>query len=139
MFLRPLLLALAMTGPVLAQDATGRDWHLLALDGQRVAPGTTLRLEADGSMSGRAPCNSYGTQNTGALPALALRPIRATRMACPRLDEEQAFFDALAVMTTLDLSGPDRLILSGPDGRVMEFVPQADLAAAGCETCPPTE
>lgn len=139
MFLRPLFLALAMTSPALAQDATGRDWHLLAQDGLRVAPGTTLRLEADGTITGQAPCNGYGTANTAALPALALRPIRATRMACPRLEEEQAFFDALALLTTLELSGPDRLILTGPGGRAMEFVLDADLAPPLCETCPPTE
>jgi heat shock protein HslJ len=123
--------------PALAQGITDRDWHLLAMDGRPVAEGVTLSFGADGSLHGKAPCNSFGSRNGASLPALALAPIRATRMACPRLEEEQAFFDLLPQMTAALSDRPDRLVLTSPDGRSLEFV--ADLAGATCITCPPGE
>jgi heat shock protein HslJ len=125
--------------PARAGDLTGRDWHLLAIDGMRVASGTTLRLDPDGRVSGRAPCNAWSTQNGGTLPALALRPIRATRMACPRLDEEAAFFDSLSQMTEARVAGAQTLILTGAHGRSLEFVLDRSDPRVACLTCLPKD
>jgi heat shock protein HslJ len=97
-------------------------WRLLAIDGKPVDVRTTLLVGDDNQISGQAACNRYSVTNRTALPALQLGPIRATRMACPRLAEEQAYFDALSRMTALK-SDAGTLILMDPAGRRMEFVP----------------
>ena len=148
--LAPLFLVLSMTAAN-AEGLTGTDWQLLAIDGIRVdqaVPATlrpstlrpsTLRIEADGALTGRAPCNIWGSSNQATLPALALAPIRATRMACDRLAEEQAFFDALSVMTEARQEGDRHLILTGPDGRTMEFALDPTDSLTPCLTCPPKD
>ena len=106
-----------------------RDWQLLAIDGAVVDQGFTasLRVDAEGAISGMAPCNSYGAQNTGDLPDFKPGPIRATRRACDRLADEQVFFDTLSIMEGAAIDGIDTLILTGPDGRSMEFVQDLSL------------
>ena len=127
MRLFPLLVAFAMTAcTAQAQDPSevpaGVEWQLLAIDGAVTDTSATLRIEEDGTLAGAAPCNRWSSVNGAELPALELRGIRATRMACDKLDEEQAFFNALSLMTTLAPDGERNLVLTGPDGRSMEFV-----------------
>jgi heat shock protein HslJ len=142
--MRRLLLALAllMTPSVAtAREISGIDWQLLAIDQQVVGFDivATFRIETDGTITGKAPCNRYGSVNGAALPALSLGGIRATRMACDRLAEEQAFLDALSVMTTATPEGSANLILTGPDGRSMEFVLDRMNSLTRCLTCPPKD
>jgi heat shock protein HslJ len=136
-----LLAAVLMIGlppaPARADQIIGRDWQLLAIDGVVVPAGPTLRIEADGTTGGKAPCNAWSARSSADLPALALGPIRATRMACDRLAEEQAFFDALARMTAVDPQGYRTLVLTGADGRSMEFVYDRMNSLTVCTTCPP--
>jgi heat shock protein HslJ len=47
-------------------------------------------------------------------------PIASTRLACPALDAEVAFFAALGQATLIEVGG-DTLILSNPDGLKMVF------------------
>ena len=114
-----------------------RDWQLLAIDGTVVDAGFTasLRIAADGAISGMAPCNSYGAQNTGSLPDFAPGPIRATRRACDRLADEQVYFDTLSIMQSAAIDGLDTLILTGPDGHSMEFVQDRQNSQTICKTC----
>ena len=131
---------MALAAPVGAETITGRDWQLLAIDGKLVEAGATLRIEADGQILGQAACNSYGSRTTATLPVLALAPIRATRMACPRLEEEQAFLDLLGRVTLASTPDGPSLILTTTDGQSLEFV--ADRAAdppPTCRTCPPQD
>jgi heat shock protein HslJ len=133
----PLVLVVA---PVMASAQTYTDayWQLLAIDGTRTEARATLRIDKDNVLAGAAPCNRWSANNGSDLPALALGAIRSTRMACDRMAEEKAFFDALALMTTVALDGERNLILTGPDGRTMEFVPdKADSAVEACKTCAP--
>lgn len=122
-----------------AQTPIGIDWQLLAIDGILFDARASLRIEADGAMRGRAPCNIWGSSNRAALPKLKLGAIRATRMASDRMAEEQAFFDALALMTDARLDDSRTLILTGPDGRSMEFVTYRTASQTTCKTCPPEE
>jgi heat shock protein HslJ len=138
LLLAPLLLALTMT-PAAAETLTGRDWQLLAIDGAIFDAAATLRIEEDGGLSGQAPCNRWFARNQSALPALDLAGIGATRMACDQLAEEQVFFDALAAMTALAMDGGGTLILTGADGRSMEFVHDRMHSLTTCTTCPPQD
>ena len=122
--MRPLLALLLMVVPAMsrAEDLTGIDWLLVALDGVTFQAETTLHIEPGGAMHGRAPCNRWSAANRAALPKLDLGAIRSTRMACPRLAEEQAFFTALPMMTDARVDDAGCMILSNPDGRSMEFI-----------------
>jgi len=99
-------------------------WRLLAIGGKPVGVRTTLQIVDGSQISGAAACNRYSVTNNAELPALQPGPIRATRMACPWLAEEQAYFDALSQMTALRMEG-ETLVLTDPAGKRMEFVPDA--------------
>lgn len=131
------LLAALTPNMSFSQSFTDIDWQLLAIDGVFIDAPATLRLTAEGEISGKAPCNAYGAQNRATLPALAVGPIRATKMACDRLAEEQAFFDALATMTEVRLEGGRNLVLRNAEGRTMEFVVDPMNSLTVCVTCPP--
>jgi len=146
--MRPLALAFGLAQSLavtplatLAEPMQALDWQLLAIDGLLVGASVTasLRIDAAGQVTGKAPCNSYAAHNAAELPAFQLGPIRATRMACDRLAEEQAFFDALALMETMALEGDRTLILTGPEDRSMEFVLDRTDSLTTCKTCPPRE
>jgi heat shock protein HslJ len=133
-------LTLAMTAQPADADAFDTDWQLLAIDGVASSARATLRFDKDGRFSGRAPCNSWSVVNQDQLPVLSLKAIRATRMACDRQVEEQAFFDTLEQMTLVETaSDGSNLILSAPDGRSMEFVREPANSLTVCQTCPPAE
>jgi heat shock protein HslJ len=130
----PLVAALAMaacvTPAMSAGEIEGVDWHLVGLDGQEVDWNASLRLEG-GTVSGKAPCNSYGGSNSATLPKVGFGAIRATRMACPDLAGETAFFEALQAMQRAELD-QGHLFLIGPESRIMEF---ARTAGEPCLSC----
>ncbi len=128
----PALLALSLAMSPTNATAQDPDWQLLAIDGKRVEMSATLIVSDDG-LGGKAPCNSWAAANRAALPALSILGIRATRMACADLADEQLFFVTLTQMDRLDQTGAN-LILTGPGGRSMEFV--TDSTDAACTTCP---
>jgi heat shock protein HslJ len=130
----PLLLAL-LPMTVEAQPLAEIDWQLLAIDGRVTDMRASLRLGADGTVTGAAPCNRWAAANTESLPALNLPAIRATRMACDKLADENRFFEALRAMTRLTPEGDSALVLTGPDGRSMEFVRDRTDPATPCLTC----
>lgn len=121
-----------------AQSYTGTTWRLLAIDGTLVEARSTLRIDVDNVLAGAAPCNRWQAMNGQPLPALQLGAIRSTRMACDQMAAETVFFNALALMTTVEQVG-ESLILTGPDSKTMEFVPDAADPAPACTTCPPPE
>lgn len=140
MRLLPVLAALAMTAcTAQAQDPTGVEWELLAIDGQVVEIPATLTMDAKGNISGKAPCNRYNGRNQAELPELRLGGLAVTRMACDKLAEEQVFLTALSAMTRLERLDDRTLVLTGPDGRSMEFADELMSTLTRCTTCPPKE
>ncbi|MCX7287688.1 MAG: META domain-containing protein [Rhodobacterales bacterium] len=136
------LLVLALTAfPAMAPAQTYTDiyWELLAIDGQLTDIPAKLRIDVDNVLAGAAPCNRWSAANGATLPDLDLARIRSTRMACDRLADEQRFFDALLVMKTVTLDGDKNLILTGPEGRSMEFVLDRTDLQTVCKTCAPTD
>ena len=98
---------------LLKKDTTGlagTTWQLRSLEGQPVALGKrqpTLNFSnLNGRVAGNAGCNRYSAAFTLAgdgnidIP----RPV-ATKMACPELDTEQAFFEALEGTSTYEFAG----------------------------------
>ncbi len=129
------LALILLPGMAPAQTYTNIYWELLAIDGQHVDARATLRIDVDNVLAGAAPCNRWLANNQADLPALDLAAIRSTRMACDRLADEQAFFDALVLMTLIKAEEDTRLILTGPDGHSMEFVRNRADPATLCKTC----
>ncbi len=80
----------------------------------------TLILSAAGEISGSGPCNTYHATQTVPYPWFEVGAIAATRMACPDLDMESAFFSALTEMELAEAQG-SVLILSNAAGRQMVF------------------
>jgi len=56
-------------------------------------------------------------------PWFKAEEVLSTKRACPELELEQAFFDALSTMTLSEV-GPDLLILSNDEGQQMIFQPE---------------
>lgn len=108
---------------VLGKDTTGlagTTWQLRSLEGQPVDLGKrqpTLNFSnLNGRVAGNAGCNRYSAAFTLAgdgnidIP----RPV-ATKMACPELDTEQAFFEALEGTSTYEFAG-EMLVLRDAAG-----------------------
>ena len=119
---RRLCLSLLMLGllavPAAAhQDAlAGVDWVLAGETGQR-AP--FLRFQA-GRVAGLGGCNRFGGTYVHKGDRLSFSPLAATRMACPGvvMKAEQAFFDMLAKVKGMKLSGEALELLDG-NGRAL--------------------
>ena len=118
-----LLLATACSGDetVRAYGAADRVWTLASLDGQPFAATATLTFPEPGQIAGQAPCNRYSGAMKAPYPWFDAGPLAATRMACPDLQAETAFFAALDAMTQAEVLD-DTLVLSTDDGREMVFI-----------------
>lgn len=103
-----------------AYAVTGKTYHLTEINGAAPESAITLELGPNGAISGQAPCNRYNTSTEDPYPWLKITAIIATKMACPALSEESAYFDALESMTLSEAAGPI-LLLSNDAGDEMEF------------------
>lgn len=115
-----LILSLLAATPALAQPSVAEGpgvWRLVSLNGAAPQGVVTLTLAEPGRIAGQAPCNRYSGAVTIDGTAFAAGPIAATRMACDRLAEEAAYFDALAKVTTMEQAGA-MMVLTGPDVRL---------------------
>jgi heat shock protein HslJ len=112
-----LLLSACAAPPPAAPQPT---FALAYLDDGPFAPLATLRFVGPDRIEGQAPCNRYSAGITAPLPAFATSSIVATELACDALAAEAVFFDALALMTTAEITG-DTLTLRSPTGRTMVF------------------
>ncbi|WP_158965389.1 META domain-containing protein [Chachezhania sediminis] len=115
------LACILTAGAAFADDLTGKTWVLQALNGEAFPPSeATLIFGDDGRISGAAPCNQYSAKLQSQPPAFQVGPIASTRMACPEMQEETAFFNALGVVTSMTLDG-NNMVLNGPDDFSMVF------------------
>ncbi|OBY27791.1 META domain-containing protein [Leisingera sp. JC1] len=103
-----------------AYGAAGTEWLLQSIDGDTFAADATLTFPEPGKIAGRAPCNSFSGSQTAPYPWFETGPLAVTRMACPELEAEDAFLNALQGMTLSEVTG-DVLILSNEAGREMLF------------------
>lgn len=96
------------------------EYRLTTLNGTPFTATATLVFGADGTLSGQAPCNRWFARQTATLPSFAIEGIGATKMACPDLDAESRYLNALQAADTATKDDTS-LRLTGPDGVVMEF------------------
>jgi heat shock protein HslJ len=95
-------------------------WVLTELDNAPFTARATLQFPETGRIAGKAPCNSFTGAMTVPYPWFEATQVASTRMACPDMAEEGAFFKALSAMTVSEVLG-NVLILSNEDGRQMVF------------------
>ncbi len=95
-------------------------WTLVELNGAPFEARATVEFAEGGPMSGQAPCNRFTTENRVPYPWFEVGPIAATKMACPDLAAETAFFEALSSMTQSEVR-PYTLFLRNDDGDEMKF------------------
>jgi heat shock protein HslJ len=98
----------------------GTEWRLVELNGAPFPARATATLTEDGRITGQAPCNRFAATWSGRWPDLTFQPAAATRMACPELEAEAAFFQALEAVNHAEV-GDTGLILTGPEGVRMRF------------------
>lgn len=95
----------------------GTEWQLIQLGGKTVKPeagkfSITLLAE-DNRLTGVGACNRLmGTYKTDEKRALKFGPLASTMMACPGMEQEDAFTRALEATTHYDMDGPMLLLLS---------------------------
>lgn len=95
----------------------GTEWQLIQLGGKSISPqegryNLTL-LSEESRVTGIGACNRLmGTFKEGEKRALKIGPLGSTRMACPGMDMEQEYFQALEATTHYDMDGPTLLLLS---------------------------
>lgn len=103
---------------------TGTEWQLIQLGGKTVQPEEgrfTLTLLAEGNrLAGTGACNRLtGQFETDAKRTLKIGPVASTRMACPDMEREQAFVEAIESATHYDMDGPMLLLLSDGELRAV--------------------
>lgn len=100
--------------------AADRIWHLETLRDGAFHAEATLTFPSRNIVSGSGPCNSFRSTNTTPYPWIELGPIAATRRACPALDAEAAYFEALRAARVVVVEG-DTLTLSDEDKTLAVF------------------
>lgn len=116
--IRPAALALLLLAPAAlqAQQAIppllALEWTLAEVDGQPVGYSATISVDAEGRVTGRAPCNRYFAGFTGTLPEFRPEAMGSTRMACDAMADEDAYFALLQGVDRLTSSDRE-LHLSG--------------------------
>lgn len=99
---------------------SGKVWSLSEIDGAAFGALANMEFDEAGWIKGQAPCNRYSVQQKAPYPWFEVGPTMATKMACPDLAAENAFFTALSAMTLSEV-GNTTLILSNDAGRTMVF------------------
>jgi heat shock protein HslJ len=103
-----------------AYGAADKTWQLTELGNAPFNPQATLSFPAPGQISGQGPCNSFTASQDVPYPWFRAGPIASTRMACPDMAAETAFFTALSEATLSEDLG-NTLILSNDDGVLLVF------------------
>ena len=96
----------------------------IQLGGKAVKPEEgkfTVTLLAEGNrLTGVGACNRLtGAYKTDGKRTLKIGPLAATMMACPGMDEEDAFTKMLESVTHYDMDGPMLLLLSDGELRAV--------------------
>jgi heat shock protein HslJ len=113
-------------GPTDPQESLqGNDWHLdIAGSSPDIGVEATFSLTfgAD-TLSGQAACNTYTAQYRLSADGIEIDDIATTNRACePALmDAEQVYLAALAKVTNVDDTDPERLLLSSDDDVRLSF------------------
>jgi heat shock protein HslJ len=97
---------------------TGAEWVVEDIGGRGVVDGSrvTLSFGEDGGLGGTASCNRFATSLSVGGEGVRVAQIAATQMMCAEalMDQEQAFFAALAAVGRFDIDDTGALLLYDP-------------------------
>lgn len=123
----PLMLAACQSGAgqpaAAASVGLAQDWRLIGFSEGALPPRVTMDLRMPGRAAGQGPCNRWFGELAGTFPEFRLPMVASTEMACPDLDAEAAFHEALGRVTTAALVD-GQLWLTGPEGLRLTFAAQ---------------
>jgi heat shock protein HslJ len=120
-----LIIAIALTACQKDETISGQStptdtWQLSQMNGKAIAADITLTFPEKGRIAGRAPCNTYFASQTAPLPWFEVTAIASTKRACPELELEEVYFQALESMTLIERTGPT-LLLSNDSNQSLEY------------------
>lgn len=106
-----------------SKPLVGTEWQLVQLNGQDVQPVEdtyTVLFGGDGRVSGVGACNRImGTYQLGESRAVSISQLASTRMACPGMEREQDYMEALTAATHYEMDGPMLMLLSDGELRAV--------------------
>jgi heat shock protein HslJ len=97
-----------------------KTWQLVELNGAAFADTATLTFPAKHKVAGNGPCNRFSATLDVPYPWFNVTQVVSTKMACPALAHETAFFDTLSAASISEVLG-NTMILSNPEGLMMVF------------------
>ena len=103
-----------------AYGAADQVWRVTELSGEPYPADATLTFPKEGHIEGSAPCNRYSATMSVPYPWFKAGPIAATKRACPDVQAETEYFQALRAARLSEVLG-DTLILSADDGVLLVF------------------
>jgi len=111
--------AAAPTDP--ASRLLGASWTVEDLDGRGVVDSAeaTLQFSADGRLTGRGSCNSYGGGYTASGETLSIGALVTTKRACAEalMRQEQLFYDILGGARSFGFASDGALLIQDGAGR----------------------
>ncbi len=105
---------------VRAYGAADKVWTLTELRGAPFDAAATLEFPERDQIAGSGPCNRFTATQNVPYPWFGVGPIAATRMACPDLEAETAYFNALAE-ASVSVITKDTLTLSDENDVLLVF------------------
>ncbi|MFQ7387763.1 MAG: META domain-containing protein [Alistipes sp.] len=101
----------------------GTEWQLIQLDGRAVKPEEgkfyVMFLAEENRFAGRGLQPHHGRYEATEKGVLKIGPLASTMMACPGMEQEDAFTKALESTTHYDMDGPMLLLLSDGELRAV--------------------
>lgn len=94
-------------------------WTLEEMAGAPVPFAATLSFPEEGVVRGRGPCNRFSARQIHPYPWIGIDALAATRVACPDLAGERAFFAALRRMTLVEASDAVLILTDGAGGEMV--------------------
>lgn len=95
-------------------------YQLTELSGEPFLAKAEISFPEQGTMTGKAPCNSFSARQSAPYPWFELGPVAATLSVCPEMEKEEEFFGVLGRMTLIEALG-DTIILRNDAGEEMVF------------------
>lgn len=106
-------------GPPLAGGALqGSAWRVQSVRQQALPPGSTLSFEGE-RFRGRFGCNNVSGRYVVSGIVMSAGQVVSTKMACPDMSAEQAAFEILGDVMTVQWQGADQLTLSNSKGAIV--------------------
>lgn len=123
-----LLIPAAFSQEIEMDDLRGTGWQLVSIEGETIHENSniTLYFDQEGNIGGSGGCNRYSGRYTVDEDGIIVEPIASTLMMCDDeevVQQEQAYLEALSMISALQINENDELVISTGDGQELIFRP----------------